>query len=381
MIYLDNNATTVCDPEIVREMADIWGRGAANPASQHSIGRTASSLLDDAIIRIGKCLGSDLETPGAARLIVTSGGTESNNLALSGLGRPEDPLVVSSIEHASVLAFARHAEEQGRTVRYIPVGPSGLVDRESLAATLADLSPSTAVVSVMSANNETGVIQPILDVAEISRAAGALLHVDATQSFGKLSATVTDIPADAITITPHKFHGPTGIGALWIAEGIKLRAQLFGGEQQLLTRPGTVPLPLVCGMASALETAVEKLSSTGQLLVSLRDRMESGLREAVPDLLIHGANENRLPGTTCVSFPGTDRQSMLMALDMAGVAASSGSACSSGSSPPSHVLTAMGCPDWAIQSAIRFGVCRFSTVSEIDDSLTRICRVYNRLRS
>ncbi len=381
MIYLDNNATTACDPQVIAAINEEWTAGPSNPASQHAVGRMAAARLDDFLVRIRACLGSDLATPGAARLILTSGGTESNNLALAGLGEPDWPLVVSAIEHASVIAFAQHAQKNGRTVRYVPVTGDGVVNTDALQDILAELQPARAVVSVMSANNETGVVQPITRVAEHCQAAAAMLHIDATQSIGKLPATVNDLPGDAITITAHKFHGPTGVGALWIRPGVKLRPLLFGGEQQLLTRPGTVPVALTAGMTLALELAVGKLSETGRRLVSLRDRLESALRSECDGILIHGEHENRLPGTTCVSFPDTDRQSMLMALDLSGVAASSGSACSSGSSPPSHVLTAMGVPDWGIQSAIRFGSGRFSTVDDIDESARRICRVYNRLRS
>ncbi|WP_372896427.1 cysteine desulfurase family protein, partial [Stieleria sp.] len=213
MIYLDNNATTAIDPQVAEVIAAEFQRGPANPSSQHAIGRSSSDRLDDAILRIGACLGSDLSLPGGARLITTSGGTESNNLALAGLAAPDSPLIVSSIEHASVIAFAEQAKKSGRQVHVLPVTPDGVVRIDALQQTLAELDADQAVVSVMSANNETGVVQPIAEVAEICRQAGALLHVDATQSIGKLPATVNEIPAAAITVTPHKFHGPAGVGA------------------------------------------------------------------------------------------------------------------------------------------------------------------------
>ena len=370
------------DPIVVQAMIDQLSLGPSNPSSQHALGRAASERLDEAVVSIGRHLKSDFTQPGGPRLILTSGGTEANNLALAGLGYEADtPLVVSSIEHASVLEVAKHHAKQGREVHFLPVSGQGTVKVDALEDVLGKINRRQTLVSVMSANNETGVIQPTLQLAEICQRYGAMFHVDATQSFGKTEFVVADLPLAAVTITPHKFHGPPGIGALWIGSDVPLRAQLFGGAQQLMARPGTEPVALVIGMAKALELAVDNLSINSQQMVSLRDRFEAGLKQISDDLVIFGTNQDRLPSTTSVSFPATDRQSMLMALDIAGVACSSGAACSSGSSPPSHVLRAMGCKPSLIQSAIRFANSRFSTAEDIDRSIDRICSVYNRLRS
>ena len=380
MIYLDNNATTAIDPEVVEVMNQEWALGPFNPSSQHQLGQRASQHLDQALLEVGRCLNTDFTTPGGPRLIWTSGGTESNNLALAGLSDyPRAPLIVSHLEHPSVLRFAQLAKKDGREVCYLNANADGTVSIEHLKELLQTYRSLSPVVSVMSANNETGVIQPIEQVATLCRSAGALIHVDATQSIGKEPLDLVSLPIDSLCFSAHKFHGPVGIGGLWLAAGVKVRPLLIGGEQQLLSRPGTIPVPLAAGTAKALSLAVENLSANCAAMVSLRDRLEQRLINDIPELVIHGIDAKRLPNTTCVSFLGTDRQSMLMALDMAGVCCSSGSACSSGSSPPSHVLLAMGCDDALVSSAIRFGVSRFSTTEDIDTAAERICLVYKRL--
>ncbi|OUT60181.1 MAG: cysteine desulfurase [Rhodopirellula sp. TMED11] len=382
MIYLDNNATTAIDPLVVDAMTQQWARGPFNPSSQHLLGQQASQQLDLALLEMGRCLNSDFTTPGGPRLIWTSGGTESNNLALAGLGDdPAAPLIVSRIEHPSVLRFAQLAEKSGRQVSYLNVCSDGSVDLDHLQELLDAQHSLSPIVAVMSANNETGVIQPIEQLASLCRAAGALVHVDATQSIGKEPLDLATLPIDSLCFSAHKFHGPVGVGALWLGAGVNVRPHLIGGEQQLLSRPGTIPVPLAAGTAKALSLAVGNLSEHRASMVSLRDLLEQRLAAAIPPLVIHGVDAKRLPNTTCVSFPGTDRQSMLMALDMAGVCCSSGSACSSGSSPPSHVLLAMGCDDALVSSAIRFGVSRFSTTGDIDTAAERICLVHKRLTS
>ncbi|TWU23352.1 Cysteine desulfurase [Novipirellula galeiformis] len=387
MIYLDNNATTTIDPRVADVIAEVFRSGPCNASSQHAVGRAARLRIDDAIDTIASCLDSPLDQPGGPRLIFTSGGTESNNLALSGLADPAAPIVLSRIEHPSVIAVAEHLATQGREIRWLDVDGEGVAKVETLAELIQSGTQPAGLVSLMSANNETGVIQPIDEAARICRQRGTLLHVDATQSIGKVPLSLSQLGASAVTMSAHKFHGPPGIGALWLDGGVPLRPLLHGGEQQLESRPGTEPVALICGMALALQLATAGLHETQSLLSSLRDRLEQGLRSRHADLVVHGcssaaANQPappRLPNTTCLSFPGADRQSMLMALDFAGIALSSGSACSSGSSPPSHVLLAMGKSAALVQSALRLGVSKFSTVEEIDDAIDRISLCYKRL--
>lgn len=377
-IYLDNNATTALDPRVGEKMLAAYGSGPINPASQHAAGRLARDQLDAAIDTIGKCIGTRLDQPGGPRLVLTSGGTESNNLALRGIGG-DGPLVVSRIEHPSVLAAAQALEAEGRTVRWLDVDPGGEIDLEKLPTLIAGDQPA-ALVSIMSANNETGVLQPIEQAAVICRDAGVPLHVDATQSVGKLPVDLASLGAAAVTFSAHKFHGPTGIGALWIDAGISIKPMLHGGEQQLESRPGTEPVALAIGMAEALRLATQERDESIERMRALRDQLEAGLVSQFGELRIQGADKARLPNTSSISFVGTDRQSMLMALDMASVFCSSGSACSSGSSPPSHVLLAMKRPESEVQSTLRFGVSKFSTAEEISTAIDSISNIYKRLR-
>jgi len=383
MIYLDNNATTAVDPQVIDAMMSCFARGPMNASSQHGLGRTARKILDDAISEIGCLLGADVDSPGGDQLVLTSGGSESNNLALAGLGEADAPLVVSSIEHPSVLAVASAMRDSARDVRVIGTRANGTIDLDQ-AADVLHRSPKPGLASVMSANNETGVIQPITELAKICKSANVLLHVDATQTVGKLPLRFSDAEANvaAITFTAHKFHGPAGIGGLLLRSGVSLRASMLGGEQQFGRRPGTEAVPLVVGMAMALRLAHQTMTTSMAVIERHRDRFEQQLSSQIEDVVFHGrdAATLRLPGTSCFSIPRTDRQSMLMALDLAGIACSSGSACASGSSRPSHVLTAMGVSNSQIEAALRIGLSRFTTDEDICQAIEAITRTCQRLR-
>ena len=380
-IYLDNNATTAIDPRVADTIDKVFRGGPANPSSQHAAGRKARQIIDQSLEKIAAALGTDINAPGGPRLILTSGGTESNHMALYGIGDPSGPLVVSKIEHPSVLATAQHQQASGREVRWIPVDRDGVIEIDALASMIdpPDAAPA-ALVSLMSANNETGVIQPIQKAADLCRSAGVPLHVDATQSIGKVPFNLDALGAAAVTLTAHKLHGPVGIGALWLASQIKIRPVFHGGSQQLESRPGTEPVALAAAMAAAIQWAVTELESSAKLMCGLRDVLEQSLCQRHPELVVIGQNVDRLPSTTSLALIGTDRQSMLMALDLAGIACSSGAACSSGSSPPSHVLLAMNAPQAWIDSVLRFGVCKFSTMDEVLLASELISSAYSRLR-
>ena len=394
VIYLDNNATTAIDPQVADAVADVHRRGPMNASSQHAAGRAAAALLADAIESIGHHLGSRIGTPGGPRIVITSGGTEANHLGLAGwadgvAGRAggvtgtdrqnRRDLCVSAVEHPCVMETAAFLQRQrGVKVHVAPVDGDGVVDVAAMDAML-DEYPIGAV-AVMSANNETGVIQPIHRVAERCRQRGVWLHVDATQTIGKLPFEPETLGVDSAVLSAHKFHGPTGVGALYLGPGRSIAPTFHGGGQQLETRPGTEPVAAVVGMATALDVAMRSQTETAGHCRRQRDRLESAIREAAPSVVIQGGDAPRLPGTTCLSLVGADRQSFLMALDMASIAASSGSACSSGSAPPSHVLIAMGRPETEIQSAIRFGVSKFTTDDEIETAVKRILKVYARLK-
>jgi len=379
MIYLDNNATTRLAPEVAEAMARCWASGPLNPSSQHAAGRAARNQLDQALSQIGQLLGADVDSPAGDALILTSGGTEANNLAIFGIGDPAGPLVLSSIEHPSVMAAARSQAARGRPLRVIPVDSSGLVDLVAARELIAEQTPRPALVSVMAANNETGVLQPLGQIAELCRLVGVPLHVDAVQMIGKLPFDFAQVDAAAITLAAHKFHGPVGVGALLVRAGVEVQPQIYGGDQQLNRRGGTEPVALAVGMAAALRLAIETQAETAARTAECRDRLETGLGQRLEGLVVHGAAAPRLPSTACLSFPGVDRQTMLLALDFAGIACSSGSACASGSSQPSPVLLAMGVPAAQVDSALRFGFSRYSTSAEVDQAVDIISRHYNRL--
>ncbi len=379
MIYLDNNATTELDPAVLDKIQSVAGLGPLNASSQHAAGRLARRLLDEACSTIARLLGADIDTPGGDQLVITSGGTESNHLALHGLGEPQAALVVSAIEHPSVLSAAAHAKQHGRSVQLLVVDPNGRVDLNQAAALLARMPPGT-VVSVMAANNETGVLQPWREIGELCRSHGLVSHVDATQWVGKLPLDFAASQIDALTFTAHKFHGPAGVGGLLLRRGTKLRPAMLGGEQQLGLRPGTEPVALVVGMALALELAQQQFGAW-QTIQLWRDQFEQQLRAESSDFVVFGQTVPRLPGTACFAWDNVDRQAMLLSLDLAGLACSSGSACASGSSRPSHVLQAMGVSDSLVNSALRIGLSRFSTESEVQRAGELIISRIRKLRA
>ena len=379
MIYLDNNATTAIDPRVAEVMHHVACSGPLNPSSQHAAGRRARRLLDDAVVQIGRLLGAAVDRPGGERLIITSGGTEANQLALHGLGPGGCPWIISTIEHPSLLQSARAAQAAGRTVHWLPVDRRGIVSIAALDAILSRAAGDAPVVAIMAANNETGVLQPVQQAAERCRSAGALLHVDATQWAGKLPLDFRQLGADAVALAAHKFHGPVGVGGLLLRAGLEIRPLWAGGAQQLGSRPGTEPVALAAGMAEALRIAVESMQHDRDRIERLRNALERGLCEACGPVVIHGGDAPRLPGTSSIAFPGADRQSLLMTLDLAGVACSTGSACASGSSQPSHVLQAMGAAASEIASSLRLGLSRFSTSEEIDSAIGIISRAYANL--
>jgi cysteine desulfurase len=388
-IYLDNNATTMMLPQVAETMGRAMLEGYANPASQHSEGRKARKALENAKEQIGKMLGAEMSRFAADRLLLTSGGTEANHLAVRGIAQAfskerlagrKGRAIVSAIEHPSVMGAAEQLKEEGWSVAMLPVDAAGVVRADLLPELL---TPDTAVVSVMLANNETGVLQPVAELAEICRHAGVPLHTDATQGVGKLPVHFGELGVDALTCTAHKFHGPRGIGALVLRNGVKLEPLWQGGFQQAGLRSGTEDVVLAIGMSSALEffwTQLAKHSEGTPDLHSMRADLEGRLLAGWPEAAIHGSSVARLPHTTCISFPPLDRQALVMALDLAGICCSTGSACASGSSEPSPVLLAMGLPEEQVRSAIRFSLGNTNTRPEAAEAAQRILKVCNDLR-
>jgi cysteine desulfurase len=371
-IYLDHAATTPVRDEVRAAMEPYLGPRFGNPSSAHRWGREARTALDEARERVARCLGARPD-----EICFTSGGTEGDNLAIFGSWRARRAggrraIVTTPIEHKAILAAVHHATGDGAVERIVPVDRDGLVDRTAFATALGD---DVAVCSVMWVNNEVGVVQPVAELGAQAKAAGAVFHTDAVQAFGKLAIDVAALPVDLLTISGHKIGAPKGIGAIYIRRGTPLEPMLYGGAQDRGRRPGTENVAAAVGLAVAAELTLAEAASECARLRGLRDAFEARLLAAVPDAVIHGRGAPRAPHVTNVSVPGVDAESLLMALDLQGIAASGGSACQTGSAAPSHVLTAMGVAPELALGAIRLSVGCLTTPEHIE----RVATVFPRL--
>lgn len=379
MIYLDNNATTQIDSRVAEHLAQVLQQRLVNPSSQHGAGRSARKLVEDARESLlGLCQARTRGMQGD-RAIFTSGGTESNNLVIHGLclNRP-GILVVSSIEHPSVLATAQKLQEQGRQVRFLPCLPTGVIDLDPLARWIGQ-GDSIAAVSLMLANNETGVLQPVAELVEMCKSASIPVHTDAVQALGKIPVSFQSLDVDAMTVTAHKLHGPVGVGGLILKHSLKLAPMFFGGFQQESLRPGTESPALASSFTFALQLAVQQQSQRSESMTQCRDLLEKALLSGVESAIVIGKGQQRLPHTTSISFPGIDRQLLQLALDREGIACGTGSACASGSSQPSHVLQAMGLPPRVVQGAVRLSISFETTPEQIVQAAEKIIQVVDRL--
>jgi cysteine desulfurase len=379
VIYLDHNATTPLDPVVAEAMHACALRRLANPASQHEPGRQARRVLEQARERIAWLLGASTEGTHTDHVIFTSGATEANNLAIRGLaGEPPGEIIVSVVEHPSVIGPAEFLARHGFQLRLLPVNRHGVVQVDALDELM---TPNTRLVSVMLGNHETGALQPVDQIARTCAAAGVPLHTDAVQVAGKLPLSFNRDGMTAMSVSAHKSHGPRGIGALILRHGTSLAPQTLGGFQQAGLRPGTEPIELPVGMATALEQFHANQTHRIRHLSELRNSFETALSSHWPSIVINSAGADRLPHTSNVSFPGFDRQALVMALDLAGVACSTGTACASGSSEPSPVLQAMGCNESILGSAIRFSFGAFTQPAEVDQAVALIGQILSDLQS
>jgi cysteine desulfurase len=385
LIYLDHNSTTPLLGEVAAAMAEWQGQKFGNPSSQHQIGRRARQALEDARDAIGRMLGARQTGRQSDRVIFTSGGTEANNLALLGLAGGHDPraapgeAIVSIIEHPSITATADALERRGWKIHRIGVTPEGTVDFGQLDGLLCE---KTRWVSVMLANNETGVVQPVAEIARRCAALGIPLHTDAVQMIGKLPVDFRELGASSMSVAPHKFHGPLGIGALVVRHDIQLEPLMFGGFQQEGLRPGTESVALAVGFCAALAAWQREGAARTERLKKLRDRLESALAAGYDgEVVVNGAAAERLPHTSNLALVGLERQALLMALDQAGVACSTGSACASGSSEPSPVLTAMGASKAVLAGSLRFSLGATTSGEEVEEAIARIQSVSGRVAS
>ncbi len=377
LIYLDNNATTHLAAPIMERMTEVWRAEKGNPASQHQMGRRARRVVEASRDILAEACGAKYFGGDADQVIFTSGGTEANNLAITGLVREAGKIVISSVEHPSVLAAAEHWQKLGRRTHRLSVRQNGAIELAELDALIEQHLKAEqpddriALVSVMLANNETGILFPVGEIAARCRAVDIPCHTDAVQALGKIRLNFAELGVDAMTVTAHKLHGPVGIGALIVREKVAIEPILRGGFQQSGIRPGTEPAALVAGFAAAAELAVAELSQRQWSMQHLRDRFEQGVRDICANAQIIGQESTRLPNTSCIAFPGYDRQQLQMALDLVGVACSTGSACASGSSLPSHVLFAMGFDESILDSSLRFSNSWETTEEQIDEALQR----------
>ena len=377
-MYLDHNATTPVAPEVADAMATTLRTTFGNPSSVHRHGQEAKTALDEARAAVARLIGAE-----PTAVIFTSGGSEADNLAIRGAavaladtGRRH--LVASAIEHEAVLQTLKALSRQGWTTTLVGVDASGVVTPELVAEAITD---QTALVSVMHANNEIGTIQPVADLARLAHAHGALFHTDAVQSVGKLAVDVRRLDVDLLSLSAHKFNGPKGVGALWVRRGTRLTSQTTGGKQERNRRAGTENVPAIVGFGAAARLALDKASADTDRVAALRDRLERGILANVSGTVVNGDPARRIANTSNISFDRVEAEALLIALDLDGIAVSTGSACSSGSLEPSHVLRAMGFSAHRTQNSIRFSLGLGNTAEEVDRVLAVLPGIVDRLRT
>jgi cysteine desulfurase len=377
LIYVDNNATTRLAPEVLAAMRPHLEGAYGNPSSLHQLGAEASAALDEARARVAAFLGAS-----PSEITFTSGGTESNNLALlSALATRggKNHLVTSAVEHPSILNLCEHLEKrQGVRVTRVGVAAGGTVAAEAIGRAIDE---QTALVSVMAANNETGVRLPLEQIAKVCEQRKVPLHTDAVQAAGKVPLDVSQLPVHFLSISAHKFHGPKGIGALYVRKGTRFSPLIRGGNQERKRRAGTENVPAIVGLGRAVELAQEFLEEETTRVAGLRDRLEQGILDACPQAQVNGGGAPRVPNTTNISFAYVDAEAILISLDREGICASSGSACSSGSPEPSHVLRAMQVPYTHARGSIRFSLSRYNTAAEIERLIAVVPRIVAKLRA
>jgi cysteine desulfurase len=377
-VYFDHNATTPLAPEALDAMSRALGEDFGNPSSVHQYGQRAKGLLDDARSAVASLIGAE-----AAEIVFTGSGTEADNLAVRGAAEALEPagrrhLVTAGFEHEAVLNTVKALGKRGWRVTFLPVDSTGIIDPMALESVMAD---DTALVSVMHANNEIGTVQPIQSLARIAHARGALFHTDAVQSAGKIRVDVRALEVDLLSLSAHKINGPKGAGALWIKRGVRLVPTMTGGKHERNRRAGTENVAGIAGFGAAATVSRRKLASDSTRLGQLRDRLERGVLSRVQGTQVNGATTSRVPNTTNISFEGVEAEALLIALDLEGFAVSTGSACSSGTLEPSHVLRAMGLSQHRAQNSIRFSLGLGNDERQVDALLEKLPALVEKLRA
>ncbi|HEX3660714.1 MAG TPA: aminotransferase class V-fold PLP-dependent enzyme [Acidobacteriaceae bacterium] len=372
-VYMDANATTPLLPEVLEAMQPFFIDSFGNASSVHYFGQRARAAVERAREQVAALLHCR-----AAEIVFTSGGTEGDNTAIFGVLRPGDHLVTSSIEHHAVLHAAEKTLQRGIDVTFLPVASSGALDPGDVRRAL---KPNTKLISVMMANNETGVIQPVEAIGKIAAEAGVLFHTDAVQAAGKIPIDVDAIGCHLLSISGHKFHAPQGTGALYVRRGTRFEPLLFGGSHERQRRAGTENVAGIVGLGKAAEFALSALTDgTEERLTILRDRLEQGLIARIEECGVNGTGQPRVPNTANLFLDHLEGEALVIALDLKGIAVSGGSACSSGSTEPSHVLTAMGLPAATSRASLRFSLSRLSTGADVDYALETVPSAVARLR-
>jgi len=377
-VYFDYNATTPLAPGVVDAVIaatrDLFG----NPSSVHYYGQQAKAALDEARSAVAALIGAE-----PSEVVFTAGGTESDNFAIRGAAETLEQtgrrhLIASAIEHEAVLNTLKALARRGWRTTLLPVDQTGIVSPDRVRELITD---DTAIVSVMHANNEIGTIQPIAELAAMAHAHGALMHTDAVQSTGKIPVDVRALGVDLLSLSAHKFNGPKGTGALWIKRGTRMQPLLTGGKHERNRRAGTENVPAIIGMGAAARLAAAKMIEEGRRVEALRNRLEDAILRTIPGTAVNGARQPRVPNTTNISFDRVEAESLLIALDLEGIAVSTGSACSSGTLEPSHVLRAMGLPPHRTQNSLRFSLGTFSTEEEVDRVVAVLPGLVEKLRA
>jgi len=372
-IYFDNNATTPVLPAVFEAMRPFFDEQFGNASSIHYHGQQTRAAVEEARERVSKLLGCH-----PSEVIFTSGGTEADNLAITGLVKPGDHIITSTIEHHAVLLTCQNLEKNGCEVTYVPVDGKSLIDPGDIRRAIR---PNTKLISVMMANNETGVLQPVEEIGKIAAEGGIYFHTDAVQAAAKVAIDVAKIGCYALSISGHKIHAPQGVGAMYLKKGTKLRPLVYGGGQERTLRAGTENAPGIVGLGKAAQIAKESLErGDDRKMASMRDRLQQGILGQVDEAGVNGDGALRVPNTTNIFFDHVEGESLVIALDLKGVAVSGGSACSSGAVEPSHVLAAMGLRHDRARASIRFSLGKQTTEEEIDAALALVPEAVGRLR-
>lgn len=375
IVYFDNNATTMVSPEVKATMEPFFTELYGNPSSMHRFGGQVKKYVEEARTKVAELLGCQSE-----EIIFTSCGTESDSTAIYSALRAfpdKKHIITTAVEHPAIYNLCKYLETQGYRVTYLKVDEDGLIDLRELENSL---TPDTAIVSIMWANNETGVIFPVEKAAEICHERGVLFHTDAVQAAGKIPIKLSHTKIDMLSLSGHKLHAPKGIGVLYVRKGVRFVPYLMGGHQERNRRAGTENVPYIVGLGKAAELAMANLEKENTYVLKLRDRLEKGLVERIPNVRVNGARSPRLPNTLSVSFEFVEGESILLLLSDYGICASTGSACSSGSLEPSHVLLAMNIPFTYAHGTVRFSLSIYNTEEEVDYALEVVPEVIRKLR-